>query len=176
MSLAFLASWAKDRGRIEMKKIELNHGKFALVDDEDYEFLNQWKWRFGKNGYASRTQYLGGGKKHQKQVGIYMHKLVNKTPQGFHTDHINHNKLDNRKCNLRTTTCSQNMMNQSLSKINKSGHKGVSWYKNAWVSEIGANGVKIYLGRFSNIDDAVKARQEAELRYHTICPILQKSS
>lgn len=171
MSLAFLASWAKDRGKTEMKKIQLNHEEFALVDDDDYEFINQWKWRVDKNGYASRTQYLGGGKKNQKQVGVYMHKLINKTPDGFHTDHINRNKLDNRKCNLRTTTASQNLMNTGLSKVNTSGYKGVSWYAKAWHAEIKANSHRFYLGRFKKKEDAIKARQDAELKYHKICPI-----
>lgn len=151
-----------------MKKIPLNHGKYAIVDDEDYEELSKYRWRFDKNGYASRTVYLGGGKKNQKQIGVYMHKLINKTPDGFHTDHINRNKLDNRKCNLRTTTCSQNLMNTKIPVNNTSGYKGVSWYKNAWHAEIKANSHRYYLGRFKNKQDAIDARLKAEKIYHVI--------
>ena len=53
-----------------MKKIPLNHGEFALVDDADFNFLNQWRWRLNNKGYATRTEYLGGGRKNEKQRNI----------------------------------------------------------------------------------------------------------
>jgi len=74
--------------KIHMKRIKLTQEKVALVDDADFEFLNQWKWFYHQTGYA-------------KSCHRYMHRLINKTPKGFHTDHINRNKLDNRKSNLR---------------------------------------------------------------------------
>lgn len=98
---------------------------------------------------------------------IYMHALLNKTPTGFVTDHINGNKLDNRKENLRTATSSQNGINRGKQINNTSGHKGINWYANAWVAEIKVNQKKIHLGRFKNIDDAVAARKAAEQIYHT---------
>jgi hypothetical protein len=152
-----------------MKKIPLNHGKFALVDNEDFDFINQWTWRINNCGYANRTQYLGGGRKNQIQIGIQMHALINNTPKGFHTDHINHNKLDNRKSNLRTATSSQNGINRKgLQTNNKSGHNGVSWYANAWNAEIKLHQKKIWLGRFKTLKDAISARKKAELIYHVI--------
>lgn len=152
-----------------MKRIKLNHGKYALVDNEDFDFINQWTWRVNNCGYANRTQYLGGGKKNQKQVGIQMHALINKTPKGFHTDHINHNKLDNRKKNLRTATSSENGINRKgLQTNNKSGHTGIYWYANAWCVEIKKNLKKIHIGRFKGIREAIKARKKAELIYHKI--------
>src|SRR3990167_164487 len=111
-----------------MKKIKLTQNKYALVDDEDFKELNQSKWLCDSSGYAGRDV---GGRKNKKR--ILMHRLLNNTPKGFHTDHINRDKLDNRKENLRTTTCSQNILNSKLSKKNTSGHKGVEWYKNRWV-------------------------------------------
>lgn len=151
-----------------MKKIPLNHGEFALVDDADFNFLNQWRWRLNNKGYATRTEYLGGGRKNEKQRNISMHALINGTPKGFHTDHINRNKLDNRRKNLRTATCSQNVLNSKLSRANTSGYKGVSWYQNAWVAEIKVNRKKIYLGRFKKITNAIKARKRAEKIYNLI--------
>ncbi len=101
-----------------MKKIPLTQGKFALVDDEDFEYLNQWKWKF-LSGYAARKK----GKK-----TIYMHRLVNNTLDNKSTDHINMNKSDNRKENLRSSTSSQNKFNRD-SMGGSSKYKGVSWNK-----------------------------------------------
>ena len=76
-----------------MKEIDvstLKHpNEFALVDDDDYEWLNQWKWSLGTHGYACRYEHniLSNGKK--RKIHILMHRLVNKTPTGLLTDHIN---------------------------------------------------------------------------------------
>lgn len=107
-----------------MKKIPLSQGKFAIVDDEDFEFLSQWKWHLHKDGYAARTQWLPdtGGKK----KNFMMHRVLNKTPIGMHTDHINNIRLDNRRKNLRTATRAQNYMNQGKKKNTTSIYKGVS--------------------------------------------------
>lgn len=141
-----------------MAKIKLNHNKYAIVDKDDYDFINQWKWRFDMQGYSSRTIYLGGGRKNQIQKGIYMHNLINKTPKGFHTDHINRNKLDNRKSNLRTCSQSLNGINRGKPKNNKSGYKNINWWKNAWVVELKINKIKIYAGRFKLLKDAIIKR------------------
>ncbi len=146
-----------------MKKIKLTQNKFALVDDLDFEWLNQWKWWTDSSGYAVRDI---GGRKNKKR--ILMHRFLNQTPEGFSTDHINHNRLDNRKKNLRTLTQQKNCFNSSLSKNNKSGVSGVSWYKNGWVARIKINYKGIYLGRFENLNDAIEARKKGELQYHAI--------
>lgn len=141
-----------------MKKIKLTQGKYALVDNKDFEYLSQWKWHVNMAGYAVRG----------KTPHLYMHRLVNQTPKGFHTDHINHNKLDNRRSNLRTTTCSQNLMNSKISTINSSGHKGISLYKrhNVYHTYINVNKKRINLGHYKNIKDAIKVRKQAEEKYH----------
>ena len=140
-----------------MKKIKLNHGKYALVDDEDFEYVNQWRWFITLNGYAAR---------HPKGM-VYMHSLLNKTPKGFHTDHINRNKLDNRRVNLRTTTSSQNLHNSKKYTNNTSGHRGVYWYERykKWEVYINIKGKRIYLGRFPGIRSAIVARKNAEKLY-----------
>ena len=162
-----------------MKKIKLTRNKWAIVDDEDYEYLNQWKWLCSSVGYAMRHCFdkekykeLGlTSKKHWQAVEcIYMHRFINKTSKGFETDHINKNKLDNRKCNLRTVTHSKNLMNTGLWENNTSGYKGISWYKRykKWEAKICVNYKQIYLGRFKGLSDAIKARKKAELIYHKI--------
>ncbi len=148
-----------------MKKIKLTKGKYALVDNQDFKWLNQWKWNY-QGKYARRMEYSEDGKRHL----VYMHRLVNKTPDGIETDHINHNQLDNTRKNLRIATKSQNMWNMSMSKRNTSGIKGVYWDKKnrKWNVKICVNWVKIDLGRFFYKDDAIKIRKEAEVIYHAI--------
>ena len=147
-----------------MKKIKLTHGAVALVDDEDFEHLNQFKWHLSDGGYAHRTQYK------PKPKAIRMHRVINKTPDKLFTDHINQDKLDNRRTNLRTVNKSQNSINTGLRSTNKSGHKGVYWdsWSRRWRAELKINYKKITLGRYTNINDAIKARKLAELKYHAV--------
>jgi len=153
-----------------MKKIKLNKGTFATVDNDDFEYLNQWKWYINNNGYAIRTKYTKLGFKKYKMKKVYMHRVVNNTPDNLQTDHINHNQLDNRRINLRSVTNQQNAFNASLNKANTSGTKGVSWSKERkkWCAYIHINGGAIPLGRFFDIKDAILAKKQAELKYHVI--------
>ena len=105
-----------------MKKIYLSgkhDNEFALVDDDDFDEMSKYQW-FWDRGYAG----IRRGKK-----TIYMHRLINKTPTGKITDHINRNKLDNRKENLRTCGQGQSQRNIGISRRNKSGYVGVVWVK-----------------------------------------------
>lgn len=143
-----------------MKKIPLTQGKFAIVDDEDYKLLNKQSWYLSSHGYA-----MTGKSPHQ-----YMHRIINKTPKGFLTDHINRDTLDNRKINLRVADKRINSINRGLQSNNTSGHKGISWSKQhkKWETYIWKNGVKIMLGIFKNFNDAVSIRERAEEKYHAI--------
>ncbi len=138
-----------------MKKIELKGklgaGKFALVDDADYEELNKHKW-YLTDGYAVRT----GSK---ERVNIRMHRAVMETPKGLCTDHINRDRLDNQKENLRICTVRQNSWNAGPLKGKSSKYKGVT-YKNrekAWVCSIRINGEKKQYRGFKNETEAAKA-------------------
>src|SRR5574341_305184 len=91
-----------------MKEIKLNNGSVCIVDDDDYEDLNKYKWKVSKWGYAVRELQRNG-----KWSTILMHRVVNRTPVGMVTDHINGNKLDNRRFNLRTCTTTENNANRS---------------------------------------------------------------
>ena len=145
-----------------MKKIPLTRGKFTLVDDEDYSFLMQWKWQCAAGGYAIRTEYSKNefGKRVQKT--IWMHRVILKTPNGMSTDHIDCDKLNNQKSNLRYCTHGENMMNFSIKRNNTSGFKGVHWDKRErkWVARIGVNGKKKLIGYFSCKIQAAKAYNE----------------
>lgn len=129
-----------------MKEIPLTQGKFAIVDDEDYEILSQHRWLFNaKTGYASRSTYT-------PPRTVYMHRiLLGVSDRGTDVDHINGDKLDNRKCNIRTATRSQNQQNQ---KIHREGrHVGVQQRINkgnrvALFAQICFQGKVYYLGTY----------------------------
>jgi hypothetical protein len=106
---------------LSISLITLSQGKYAIVDTADYEWLNQWKWSAcanGKNWYASRSI----GKEPHRSV-LCMHRLL--CEAGPQRDHINNNGLDNRRCNLRPCTTSQNAQNGQYVSSN-SGYRGVS--------------------------------------------------
>ena len=105
-----------------MKQIFLTKGFIALVDDDDYNHLSQWKWHVS-NGYAVRTRHfkdLNG--KWCKQT-IFMHRVIMNTPKGMYTDHVDQNKLNNCKPNLRFCTISENNRNRKPQTNNNSGYK-----------------------------------------------------
>ena len=143
-----------------MKTIELTQNKVVIVDDEDYEYLNQFKWNF--HIYAFRMTHNNKIRK-----TIYMHRLINNTPNGLGTDHINHNTLDNRKDNLRTATKSQNAQNGLKRKNKSSIYKGVSWYKNVgkWAACIRVDRERLYLGCSDNEKDMARTYNKAALKY-----------
>lgn len=139
-----------------MKKIKLTQGKFALVDDEDFDWLNQWKWHYD-GSYAA----------HKASKKVYMHRLINKTLSGFQTDHINRDKLDNQRNNLRTVSSSQNSLNITVRTDNKSGTTGVFWRQDRrkWSVYINKDGKRRYLGHHVNLNDAIKIREEIVKEY-----------
>jgi hypothetical protein len=143
-----------------MKEIPLTQGKFALVDDEDFEWLSQWRWHFDHKGYAIRDT---------QEHTIYMHRLIANIPEGLFTDHINGNGLDNRRKNLRPCNTAQNSANQRIRKDNTSGYKGVTWdtERKIWAAQCHTVGRKhIFLGRFENIEDAARAYDKKAIELH----------
>lgn len=129
--------------------------KYVLVDDDSCETLSGFRWYLGKTGYAFRSKHLGyiNGKK--RATTVMMHRIIANARGGKTlVDHINGNKLDNRKSNLRICTHLENNRNQRcLSKNNKSGYKGVSWNKRRgkWCAQIRFNGKVKFIGYFGDI-------------------------
>lgn len=136
------------------KEIRLTQGKFALVDDDDFERLNQFKWCTSSNGYAMRNV---GHWPHQSP--LFMHHDILSIKKGKQTDHINGNKLDNRKANLREATGFENHWNTKKHIDNTSGFKGVTWHKVArkWAVRIQQYGKPMYLGLFTTAEEAAHA-------------------
>lgn len=155
-----------------MKTIPLSKGKCVIVDDGDYDYLDQWKWHMGNKGYAMRSQHIKNlkidGK--YKHKNILMHHLLIEIPKGKACDHINRDKLDNRRSNLRCVTRLQNQHNMKVFNTNTSGHAGVSWVKKEkkWRARIVVNYREIALGTFLDFTLAVSARKEAEKLYFYI--------
>ena len=148
-----------------MKEISLTQGKVALVDDDGYEWLNQWKWCFSK-GYAIREKQLAGG----ISVTIFMHRQILGLSKKdvFESDHVNGDSLNNRRCNLRACTRSENNQNRNINKGNVSGFKGVRWRSdvNKWQSRIGSNGKQKHLGYFTSPEIAHEAYCKAAIELH----------
>ena len=155
---------------IFMKQIALSKtGKryankyFALVDDEDYDYLNQWKWCAKKDKttyYAMRTIWING-----KPNGILMHRLVIKANNGMMIDHKDMNGLNNQKFNLRICTQSQNRMNGRAR--GKSKYLGVCYRDNKYImAVISINGKQKKLGTFKTEEEAAKRYDEFAKIYH----------
>lgn len=139
----------------------------AIVDDEDYDWLSQWKWSAiwnGRNWYAFRQPWEKSNRKN-----VYMHRVILGAPDGTDVDHIDTGEtLNNRRENLRLCTVSQNGMNRPFPKNNASGYKGVYWNKKdrKWQADICVNQARHHLGQFVDIEDAARAYDEAARKYH----------
>jgi hypothetical protein len=134
-----------------VKEIPLTRGKVALVDDEDYRYLKHFNW------YYSGKYARGGG-----YAKVMMHRVIVDPPDGYYVDHVNGDKLDNRRSNLRMCTLEQNSFNSKLQKNNTSGYKGVSWdkQKNKWRAKITHQGKTRHIGLYDNKHEAAIAYNE----------------
>lgn len=137
----------------------------ALVDDQDYEYLNQWRWCAHKDHntyYATRA--IRNGK---KTTSIIMHRIILDVPAGMEVDHIDHNGLNNQRSNIRIATHQQNMAN--LRPWGKSKYLGVSFCNSRGYVYIKAtvyfNGKNKCLGSFSTEEDAARAYNEFVIKH-----------
>jgi hypothetical protein len=158
-----------------MKKIKLTQGKWALVDDEDYEYLNQFCWCYLKQdkdryGYAIRSGYDPITRARPR---IAMHRVVVKAKKGDIVDHINFNGLDNRRSNLRIVDRFQSAWNKRAKSKKTSGpQKGVSIVRDRhgvpsyWIARITRYGKRKYLGTFPTERKAAAAYINASIKYH----------
>jgi hypothetical protein len=144
-----------------MKRLPLSRGKEALVDDVDYPFVSRWKWSFSTKGYAHRKVARAG-----KQATVWLHRLIAERAGislAGHIDHIDRNKLNCQRANLRAATNSQNLANRGKNRNNTSGYKGVTWDKERrkWLAQVQVHGRNKYLGRYDDKQDAHAAYRAA---------------
>lgn len=145
-----------------MKQIPLTQGKFALVDDEDYEWLMQWKWyaaNLGRSWYAARWRRKVDG---PGPVMIFMHRVILGVAQNRQADHINGNGLDNRRFNLRPATSSMNSCNRRPIRLRKDKLPiGVYPQLKRFRARFRPKGCDINLGVYDNPEDAKRAYDAA---------------
>lgn len=149
-----------------MKEIKLTQGKIAIVDDEDFEWLNQFKWYAHKRTntwYAVRNIWV-----ENRRTAISMHREIMGASKGQEIDHRNGDGLYNLKVNLRFCTCQQNQFNRIFARRDSNLNiKGVGYHEKAkkFQASIRINGKKIYLGIYAVLGDADSAYRIAEEKY-----------
>lgn|SRR3990167_4423269 len=142
-----------------MPMIKLNKGLETVVDDDDYPDLVSHRWYLDIGGYAYRTVNS------LKRASLFMHRVIMLAPPGIEVDHINGDKLDNRKENLRLCSHAENMCNRKLPSNSTSGYKGVSWYPpyNRWCAKIKKDRRSITLGYFDTAELAARKYDQAAI-------------
>jgi len=136
--------------------------KTFFVSAEDYEeFVDGYRFCLNSGGYVIYSGAKDG--LHNK----FLHRIIMDDPEDLVVDHINRNRLDNRRENLRIVSQQENGMNLSMSKRNKSGVAGVHWNKtrDKWQAQISYKYKHIFLGYFEKLEDATKTRKDAEMKY-----------
>lgn len=155
-----------------MKTIPVGSKLFAIVDDDDFKLICNYRWQF-ERGYAKAQVYMGRGEKWQsekyqyKYQHVYMHRLISNAQRGQVVDHANGNRLDNRKCNLRLCSSSENAKNVKGKSRKYSKYKGVTKIKNSdkWQAQITVNYKSVYLGLFAGELEAAQAYNIAALKH-----------
>lgn len=142
------------------QSIPLTKGKVALVDDQDYAYLSQWRWRVNSKGYAIRSETING-----KEVVYCMHRIILGAKRGQYVDHINHDRLNNIRANLRLCTQSQNQANRRLQKNSTTGYKGVTRSEDRWQARIWVRGRCIHLGYHDTAETAARVYDQAARRF-----------
>lgn len=127
-------------------------GVVILLDDEDIELVSRYKWWISPQGYACTHIRRENGTR--RTIG--MHRLILGDPNMPAIDHINRNKLDNRKCNLRACSDSENSRNKKIVNGKTSAYRGVSFKRGKWQVVIRVNGVLKWLGYHKTEKEAAK--------------------
>lgn len=149
-----------------MIKIPLTQGKVALIDDED-EWTTKWNWyafRSRQTFYAARSASRNERSRGYRHT-IFLHRTVLDPPKELLVDHVDQNGLNNQRSNLRLASEDENKRNSGVQQNNSSGITGVHWHAGKWQARISVEKKYISLGHFTDIEDALNTRREAELLY-----------
>ena len=152
-----------------MKEIKLTKGFVAIVDDEDFKELSKHKWYYHNMGYAVRKIRIG-----RKAASLLLHVAIMGKIDGLEIDHVNGDKLDNRRENLRHVTHQQNIQNQRPIRGGMSRYKGVHWHKanKNWISSIRTDGKVYHLGCYDSEQEAALAYNKSAIKLFGECAML----
>lgn len=152
------------------KIISLTQNKIAIVDDDMYEYLNQWNWYVYKNNTKWRAIYYAARNEgiYPNQKVILMHRVIMSVSDSKKIDHIDHNGLNNIRKNLRLTTVENNAKHrETRNKNNTSGHRNVSWIKGDWRVQLQINGKNhLFPEKFKDVDEAGEFAEKMRLKYY----------
>jgi hypothetical protein len=153
-------SWLRYRVESDYVVGIFDNGTTMLFDAGDLELVSAHNWHVDNMGYP--CAWNEGQKTRLHRL------LVRNVPDGLVVDHVNRNKLDNRRKNLRVVTQRTNSLNSSIRSNNTSGVSGVFFDKRAkrWRAQIYKDGKTTHVGIFDCFDDAVVARKEAERKFY----------
>lgn len=143
-------------GSFKMKEIPLTMNQVAIVDDGDYEYLNQWKWhatKYKHGYYANRSELYDERVMEGKRRTVVMHRVIANPSPGMQVDHINRNGLDNRRCNLRVVTLRENQQNRR----DQAQFPCVQKYRRRYKAKMSIGYKQVYLGSFKTPEEAYSA-------------------
>jgi HNH endonuclease len=134
-----------------MKILKIKGGE-TILDDDDYEWASQFRWRVNEWGYAVKSHASTSG----RLTMIRLSRVIMNAPPYMEVDHINRIPLDNRKENLRLATKQQNAWNRLIARKDKKEPKGVGWHKRIqkYQTRIRVNGGYEHLGYFDSVEEA----------------------
>lgn len=147
-----------------MKRIKLTQGKYALIDDDDYELISKYKWHAVKQPRKNFVIYYANS----GIVGRMHNFLMRPQSSKILVDHIDHNGLNNQRSNLRLCTESQNIINSRIAIKHSSKYRGVSWsnFSQRWLANIICQRVRYHLGSFKNEIDAARVYDRKAKKLH----------
>lgn len=143
-----------------MHEIQLTQDKVALIDDDDLDLVDGYKWH-------AHCNQSGHWYAKTRSGTLSMHRQIMNPSEGFEVDHINGDGLDNRRENLRIVTSTQNKGNMKKQEGRSSEYKGVTWDKsrNKWIVHIHKQDKQVYLGRYFDEEIAAKVYDDAAREY-----------
>lgn len=149
--------------RIPLRARDGSVRAYAIVDFADADWVNQWRWHLGTDGYAYRTDCSTG---RNKTILLHRALLGLTTGDGMEGDHLDFDTLNNCRSNLRILTRTQHLQHVRGRRNASSTYRGVSWdrTRNKWVAQLKVGGKKIFLGRFDQEIDAASAARAGRVR------------